>query len=243
MGKNIRFRILYLLVMFLSVTAGGCGKEKTLSFYPNETISVVNPEEVNIADMLQDTASGVIVQLRAGSSLGSGVIFKLDEKEMIVVTAAHVIADAENVKLLLKDGSTQETAGIYCSESADVGFLRLDMKDVELVDSGLIQYAVTDRETFDALAAGDGIIVMGSRDGIAANAYEGEILEPWIYLEDFQQYMLWGWTTARPGMSGGGVFDQSGRFIGILCGGNEDNEIAVLPLSIILSEFDMFFGL
>ena len=42
---------------------------------------------------------------------------------------------------------------------------------------------------------------------------------------------------ALQGMSGGGVFDQRGHFIGILCGGNADGELAVLPLSIIEARY------
>ena len=37
-------------------------------------------------------------------------------------------------------------------------------------------------------------------------------------------------------MSGGGLFDLQGHFLGILCGTDEEGEVAVVPLSILEAE-------
>ena len=68
--------------------------------------------------------------------------------------------------------------------------------------------------------------------------YDGDILEPWIYMEDYGQYMIWAQAEIRPGMSGGALFDDGGYFIGILSGGNGDGELSAVPLSLII-QFDM----
>lgn len=221
-----------------------------------------HPDEENVAGMLQELLGGTAVQLNAGSLLGSGVIFSLDENEMVIVTAAHVAADAGEVSIRFSDGSYAESSDIWKSDAADVAFISLPAGKLpkEAIEDGIRQVspqedvedgfqeelpagnqemcAVTvDKESFDSLKNGDGIVVMGSADGTGANAYEGNILETWIYMEDFEQYMILARTYAFPGMSGGGIFDLQGYFIGILCGGNEENDIAVLPLSIILSEY------
>ena len=74
---------------------------------------------------------------------------------------------------------------------------------------------------------------MGSIEEAADRAYEGSVAEPWIYIEDFDNYMLLCHAYAIPGVSGGGVFTQEGILVGILCGGNEADQVAVLPWSVM----------
>ena len=40
-------------------------------------------------------------------------------------------------------------------------------------------------------------------------------------------------------MSGGGLFDRQGHFLGIISGGSEDGELAVVPLSLMLAEVEL----
>lgn len=232
----------------LAVFMIGCGnllqeaseqERKNPDFNENITFSVEHPMEENIAGIIQENAAPTMVHINCGNAQGSGVIWQMDAEYVTVVTAAHVVEGAEWVKLLFSDGFLVECKDIIISESADLSFLRMETKLFLTENLSYYRYAATDKQLFDALAEGDGIVIMGSVGEIASNAYEGILLETWIYMEDFQQYMMLGKTYAIPGMSGGGVFDQNGHFIGILCGGNENNEIAVLPLSIIISEYTL----
>ncbi len=235
---KVKCLIIAVLVM---LGLSGCSKEREAvsEFHSNENFTVEHPEDTNIADLLQKTASETMVQIKADTLYGSGIIYKMNEEAVVIVTAAHVIEDAENVQVQFVDGTTVTCSNHMVSSNADVGFLILETNSLPKGCLEQYKYVSTDKESFDKLQTGDGIIVMGSIDAVAANAYEGEILEPWIYVEDFQQYMMIGKTHALSGMSGGGIFDQNGHFIGILCGGNEENHIAILPLSIIVTEYDL----
>ena len=62
------------------------------------------------------------------------------------------------------------------------------------------------------------------------------VVDPWIYVEDFDQYMLLLQGLIAPGMSGGGAFTEDGVFVGILCGGDEEGKVAVVPYSMIETE-------
>ena len=77
---------------------------------------------------------------------------------------------------------------------------------------------------------------MGSRDGVAAEAYEGVLLDHWIYVEDYGCHMMWVRAEGKPGMSGGGLFDRQGLLLGILSGENGQGEVAAVPLSLILAQ-------
>lgn len=229
-------------IVLLAAALSGCGGVKdrgfkeNMEFLPNETFVVEDPENTNIADLLQKSAAGTMVQLHAGSQWGSGVIIRMDEKEILVATAGHVLQGAKEVQVFFVDQTEADSSSITLSGTADAGFVGLATHTIPADTLEKLNYAAVDKASYDALAPGDGIIVMGSVDGAAANAYEGILLEPWIYAEDFGQYMMLGRTYAFPGMSGGGVFDLKGHLIGILCGGDEENTIAVLPLHILLAE-------
>ena len=57
---------------------------------------------------------------------------------------------------------------------------------------------VADKESYDRMGAGDRILVMGSVSEAAGNAYEGRLKESWIFLEDYDQYMMLAATYAEP---------------------------------------------
>ena len=113
-----------------------------------------NPQEENLAGMLQEAASGMMVQLVAGNVSGSGVLWKVQGDELWIATAAHVV--------------TQGTDAVEITFS-------------------------------------DGFNMTAER--VAADA--------------------------EPGMSGGGIFDSRGHFLGILCGGDESGQLAAVPISVI----------
>lgn len=244
-----RRKILLMIMLGSAVVFQGCaqgaeGDGETAAqetFRANEPFSVEETANENIAGIVQETAAGVMVQVNAGGLLGSGVILSMNEEELVIVTALHVVEQASEVSLLFTDGSSAQSGDIRRSDAADAAFICLPAASLSRETLATCRDASVNKERFDAMQNGDIIVVMGSKDGAAANAYEGELVQPWIYMEDFGQYMMLCRTYAFAGMSGGGVFDGQGHFIGILCGGNEDDEIAVLPLSILLTEYEQKF--
>ena len=194
-----------------------------------------DPDSENLAGMLQQECGGMMVQLEAGRLLGSGVIYSADENTLVIVTASHVLADAGgSVKITFADGWVTESDDYLLWEQEDLAVVRLALEQIP--GEKLKEYLLVniDRDAYDKLQKGDGCIVMGSRSGVAEEAYEGSVLEPWIYMEDYGHYMIWVKAYGKPGMSGGGLFDRQGHFLGILTGISEDEEWAVVPLALLL---------
>ena len=201
-----------------------------------ELLQFEDPENENLADMLQKNGAGMMVQLGAGTLLGSGVIYKSEENRLLILTAAHVLEEAEgSVLITFSDGWVTVSSDYECFAPTDLAVVRVDGSAIP--EEHLNQYicANVDKERFDAATAGEGCIVMGSSAGVAAEAYEGTILDNWIYMEDYGEYMMWVRAEGKPGMSGGGLFDRQGYFLGILSGGDQEGELAVVPLSLILA--------
>lgn len=196
-----------------------------------------DPETENLAGMLQDICGGMMVRLTAGKYVGSGILYREEENFLVIVTAAHVLADAaDGVQITFVDGWETKAVEFSVSELADLAVVRIPFTEIPQDRLGKYLLANVDKSSYEAIKAGDGCIVMGSRSGVAEDAYEGIVLEPWIYMEDYEQYMIWVSAPGKPGMSGGGLFDRRGRLLGILSGRSEDGEWAVVPLAMLLAE-------
>ena len=66
---------------------------------------------------------------------------------------------------------------------------------------------------------------------------EGEVIASSALLEGFQKEMLYGKGNAVPGMSGSGVFDHYGNYLGMVTGGNLLGEIAAVPVRDIVAAY------
>lgn len=193
-----------------------------------------NPQEENMADLLQDAAAGVMVQVRVGDAVGSGVIWSRVGDMLTIATAAHVFTVGNGVaEVTFADGWTSKLAGYEITDT-DLAFLFVSLSGVP--QEQLEQYYVVNvEENGKEPDIDDGIILMGSVTGVAEQAYEGKVLEPWMYVEALDQYMIVVKAEAEEGMSGGGLFDLEGHFLGILCGKSGDGEAVVLPRTVIAS--------
>lgn len=200
-----------------------------------------NPDHENLADMLQKNGTSMMVQIRVGNRLGSGVIYDIVGDELLILTAGHVIAGTEaQAEIIFYDEYTADCDTYHISDIVDLGILRVATEKIPTENMQQYRCARVDKKRFDSLQKDDGCIAMGCRTGVAAEAYEGKILDTWIYMEDYQQYMLWARVPGKLGMSGGGLFDRDGNLIGILSGMSEDGELAVVPLSFVLAELEKF---
>lgn len=201
----------------------------------------MHPEQENLAGKLQKQAAGMMVQIVAGDLLGSGVIYEADDSMLYIATAGHVLAQAkEQVLITFADGFRVECSEYEVMEHAELAFLAVEREKIPAEKLKQYYKVNADKESFDGIKTGDGVIVMGSKSSVAGEAYEGELLNNWIFVEAFGQHMMLAKAELVQGMSGGGMFDAKGHFLGLLCGENADGEVAVLPLSVMMAAFDFF---
>ncbi len=169
--------------------------------------------------------------------MGSAILFQQDESLLYVLTASHVVSEMaldEKVTLRFFDGWEISCSDISFSEASDLAMIQIPAKEIPAEHRKLYQCIQWDKESFDQLQRGDKCIAIGQSQANGYIQHEGNILESWIYMEDYGQYMLWADVAVEPGMSGGGLLDEKGQLIGILSGGSEDGELAAVPLSLVL---------
>ncbi len=185
------------------------------------------------------------VRIQVNGYYGSGSIYQMLEDEIIIVTNRHVLQYwEEEGYVTFFNGAVSPAVLLGTSKVADVGFISvptggftyeelLTFRNIRLPfladKEGMTENTVEGQKIF--------LVNMAENPGQPLRE-EGEIVSPLVYMEDFQMEMLYGKGNAIPGMSGSGVFDGCGQYLGMLTGGNLTGEIAAVPVSVIKKEYE-----
>lgn len=226
--KLMRFAVLLCSVFLIT----GCGNSEPLPQIP---------ENIPTAET---------VQICVGDVIGSGVLWEKTDENLIVVTAGHVFEmGSGEAGVKFSDGLTIPVTG-YEIAKPDLAFVVLDAEEIPEDKFAQYQAAVTVadyRESENAesresepLQSEDKIVLKPFVTDSESRLLEGIVLHPWIYIEDFGSHMILAKMEVEQGMSGSGLFDCEGHFLGILCGESEDGEIAVVPRVMIQAEYTIF---
>jgi serine protease Do len=137
--------------------------------------------------------------------IGSGVIVTPDG---YILTNDHVVEDADEIKVILHDGSTEWKARVVGRDSlTDIAVLKVDARDVPAI-------TIADSEK---LRVGDLVLAIGNPFGVGQTVTQGIVSARGrgglgrLHYEDYIQ------TDApiNPGNSGGALVDAQGRLVGI----------------------------
>ncbi|WP_413870069.1 trypsin-like peptidase domain-containing protein [Albidovulum sp.] len=148
---------------------------------------------------------------RVQNALGSGVILRADG---IVVTNFHVVADAEEIRVVLTDAREFDGEVLLADRDLDLAVIRLqgarDLPALALADS-------------DGAEVGDLVLAIGNPFGVgqtvtsgivSAHARGGRAGAPGG-AGGQQGYFIQTDAAVNPGNSGGALVDLSGRLLGI----------------------------
>jgi Do/DeqQ family serine protease len=143
---------------------------------------------------------------RMENSLGSGVILRQDG---LVVTSAHVIQGADEIKVVLSDRQEFSAKILTVDRKTDLAVLRLqDIKTklpaLELADS-------------DTAEVGDLVLAIGNPFGVGQTVTSGivsALARSGVEINDLN-YFIQTDAAINPGNSGGALVDMDGRLLGI----------------------------
>ena len=143
---------------------------------------------------------------RVQNSLGSGVIVRPDG---LVVTNNHVIAKADEIRVVLSDGREFPAEVIAADEKFDIGILKIDTKGealptLELKDS-------------DDINVGDLVLAIGNPFGVGQTVTMGivsALARTQISASDYQFFIQTD-AAINPGNSGGALVTTAGTLAGI----------------------------
>ena len=147
-------------------------------------------------------------QERKAQSLGSGVI--IDKDKGYIITNAHVIDQAEEVKVVLFDKRELDAKIIATDPLSDIAVIQIDSNNLQQANPG----------NSTNLQIGEWIIAIGSPFGLHLNhtvtagivsaTGRSDVISK-LNFENFIQHDA----AINPGNSGGGLFNLNGDLIGI----------------------------
>lgn len=143
---------------------------------------------------------------RRAASLGSG--FVVDAKEGYIVTNNHVIADADEIKIILQDDTNLDAKLVGRDEKTDLALLKVDPKGHNLV--------AVPWGNSDTMRVGDWVIAIGNPFGLGGTVTQGIIsarardIQAGPY-DDFLQTDA----SINRGNSGGPLFNLKGEVVGV----------------------------
>ena len=142
---------------------------------------------------------------RKTQSLGSGVI--VDAERGLVLTNAHVIANADQITVKLSDGRSHQAEIIGTDPETDIGLVKIpsdNLTDVPLGDS-------------DKLAVGDFVVAIGNPFGLSQTVTSGIVSalgRSGLGIEGYEDFIQTD-AAINPGNSGGALVDLQGQLVGI----------------------------
>lgn len=155
-------RILMVLTMCVIIVAG-CGKTAgdRIDFGETQVVSIICEKQ-----------------------RGSGVIYEVTDDRVVIVTAAHVVENAETTEIVwnAESGSTaSKPTKISKIAGLDLAFLTVEGASAESAvgSSGAADCEMGMRLALQGYDA-EGVYI----------AAEGQLMDPWIYTEDFGSHMM-----------------------------------------------------
>jgi Do/DeqQ family serine protease len=136
---------------------------------------------------------------------GSGVI--VDAKNGYVITNAHVVKDAREVAVTLKDARRFPAKLVGADAGTDIALLKIDPK-------GLIDVRWGDS---DALQVGDFVLAIGNPFGIGQTVTSGIVSalgRSGLSVEGYEHFIQTD-ASINPGNSGGALINLRGELVGI----------------------------
>ncbi len=203
----------------------------------NSVVTIYTAETVN-------TGSGDPRTFTSSMGLGSGVLIRND----MVLTAAHVVGNAEEIMVQLFDGQAVPAKTVRISKTADVAVIQLlkPLNNPQLATMGVSDDTRIGEEVF-VIGAPMGLTYSLSRGVISGRhseenkTFEGKILE--FFQTD---------AAINTGNSGGPMFNYRGEVIGIVSsilsrsGGFEGIGFAAtseIAQSLLSSKGSKYFGI
>lgn len=186
-----------------------------------------------------------VVRVEMGSVYGSGVIFRMTADGVIIATNRHVLDYwQEDVGVIrFPQGFYVSAQALGSAKDCDVGFLMVDGSELGVETLLTLSCVPVDEAVCQTLSRGTNAFCLGAdREAGELVFQEAVVEETDRYIDTFDGEMLYLRGFAKEGMSGGGIFDGHGYFIGLLAGGTWQDEVAGVPAKQVAQAYREIVG-
>lgn len=189
-----------------------------------------------------------VVKVVVKDSAASGIVWKIGDEDIVIVSNRHLLMKDVAAEVTFYNGECTDAEIIGYSQQYDIGFLRVSGENTtakilrDIYEAVPAEYEMSASDSLgDRPVLQIGADLNGDKNHFSTGSILGFGYEP-----VFNTTVLKTKCYAKAGMSGGGVFDTSGRLLGMLSGGEvaEDSSIREaeisysLPVMLIAQEYD-----
>lgn len=186
-----------------------------------------------------------IVKVVAKDAAGSGIVWKVDDEGIVIVSSRHLLMKDVKAQVTFCNEESVDAEIMGYSQQYDIGFLKIDEKKVTANILRNIYEAVQERDLADVPAEQPVLQIGADLNGNKEHFSTGTILGVG-YEPVFNTTVLKIKCYSKAGMSGGGVFDVNGRLLGMISGGEVAEDAAIreaeisysIPVVLIADEYD-----
>ena len=179
---------------------------------------------------------------------GSGILIGEDEKEYLIVTNNHVVANTKTVTVQFIDGESVEAQVKGTDSGRDVAVIAVSKDKVQ--DKTKQAIKVAEMGDSDSLKVGQGVIAIGNALGYGQSVTVGYVsaLNRTITAQDSTgaaakvENLLQTDAAINPGNSGGALLDMQGRVIGINESKSVDTTVEGMGYAIPISTVKELIG-
>lgn len=141
---------------------------------------------------------------RREASLGSGVIVS---DEGYILTNNHVVAEADEIQVALRDGRTAQAKVVGTDPESDIAVLKVELKSLPAITLG----------HSDNLRVGDVVLAIGNPYGVGQTVTMGIVSATGrdrLGISTFENFIQTD-AAINPGNSGGALVNAQGQLVGI----------------------------
>lgn len=157
-----------------------------------------------------------------GEAAGSGVIVSEDG---YILTNNHVIEDAQEIHIRLKDGTLYDATLVGTDPSTDIAVIKVEATDLPYTEMG----------DSTSLLVGDDVVAIGNPLGELGGTVTNGIvsaLDREVEIGGELMNLIQTNAAINPGNSGGGLFNAKGELIGIVVAKSSGNEVEGLGFAV-----------
>lgn len=192
--------------------------------------------------------SKLSVSVSCGEHYGCGTIYDDDESSFTIVTAMHVLQDyydgsSKDISVTFEGQEICNATVLKDDTAKDVVFLSVERDEVDGKYDSVLSTSASAYGSSEANGSSGANVLMSPGqtiyfvDANTGDIYAGSIASPSVYSEDLCMDIIYCYCAVTPGMSGTGLFDESGHYLGILLGGSDEAEAVCLDAASINESF------
>lgn len=167
-------------------------------------VYIYTTKPVSVSQLSNALDRRIVTRREVTNNVGSGVIIREDG---LIVTNEHLLRDAQNVYVMLQDGTPAAATVLGIDPDTDLALLDIDATDLPTIEMG----------RSDTLEIGDVVLAIGNAFGIGQTVTQGIVSatdRADLNLSRIEQFVQTD-ASINPGNSGGALVDTYGRLVAI----------------------------